>query len=38
MESGRNKAGPMSKSLAKSRENYRHKKDDLYRKHGGLII
>ena len=38
VESGRNKAGRMSKSMAKSREDYRHKKDDLYRKHGGVII
>ena len=37
MESGRNKASAMSKTLAKSREAYLHKKDDLYRKHGGLI-
>lgn len=29
VESGRNKAGRMSKSMAKSREDYRHKKDDL---------
>ena len=37
VESGRNKAGRISQSMAKSREDYRHKKDDLYRKHGGLI-